>query len=132
MREARLERQQACGAGHRRVDGGDARVALGRDEQRFGERLGVARGCTGRALRSDDGVEDGDVVETLLLVIFGERVSASLLCQDVDDDGPVVVGSLVQRVLEGADVVAVDRPHVADAERFEEVAGLEHLAQRGA
>ena len=71
-------------------------------------------------------------METLLLVVFGERVSASLLCQDVDDDGPVVVGSLVQRVLEGAYVVAVDRPHVAHAERFEEVAGLEHLAQRGA
>ena len=70
-------------------------------------------------------------MEALLLVLLGRRVALALRGEDVDDDRPVELGGVAQRLLEAADVVAVERAAVADAERLEEDRRLEHLAQPG-
>ena len=71
-------------------------------------------------------------MEVLLVVVLGRRVAATLLGEDVDEDRAVVgqLDGVVERLLEGGDVVAVDRADVADAEGLEEGRRLEHLAHR--
>ena len=70
-------------------------------------------------------------MEALLVVVLGERVAAALLGDAVDDDGTFVGDGVAQHRLDAGDVVPVDRPDVADAERLEEVLRLDDLAERG-
>ena len=72
-------------------------------------------------------------MEVLLVVVLGRRVAAALLGDDVDDDRPLgrQLDGVAHGVLEGGDVVAVDRADVAHAERLEERRRLQDLAHRG-
>jgi len=129
--EAHLERQQPRGAGHRCGDGHEPRVGLGLLDDRVGERLGVAGGHGGR--RAHSGVEDGRVVEVLLVVVLGGWVAPSLLGEDVHHDG--TLGGELDGVAEGdlelLDVVTIDGADVAHAECFEERRRLQELAHGG-
>ena len=57
-----------------------------------------------------------------LVVVLSRRIAAALLCEDVHHDGAFSreLNSVLERMLERLDVVAVDRPDVTNAERFEE------------
>ena len=126
--ETLLERQQSGRAGHRRGDRDDALVVLGQLDDGLGERLRVPRGHgLGRA---DHRVEHRRVVEVLLVVVLGRRVAAALLGEHVDDDRALgrQLDGVAERRLELGDVVPVDRPDVAHAERLEERRWLEELA----
>ena len=94
-----------------------------------GEGLGVAGGH--RRRRAGDRVEDGGVVEALLVVVLGRLVAPALLGEDVDEDGLVELGRPAQGVLEQRDVVAVDGADVAHAQGLEEAAGAQDLPGRG-
>ena len=128
--EAGLERQQAGRSRHRRGDRDQPGVRLGLLDDRLGERLRVSR--RHRLRWSGHRVEHGSVVEVLLVVVLGRRVAATLLGEHVDDDRPLggQLHRVVQGVLELGDVVPVDRPDVAHAERLEERRRLEDLAHR--
>ena len=129
--EAVLERQEARRSRHRRGDRHEAWVGLGLLDDRLGERLGVARG---HGLgRPDERIEDRRVVEVLLVVVLGRRVTPTLLGEDVDEDRTVLrqLDGIVQRVLHLLDVVAVERADVAHAERLEERRRLQELAHTG-
>ena len=129
--EAILEREKSGGSGHRGRDGDDARVRFGFFEDGVGERLGVAGG--NRLGRTDRRVENGCVVEVLLVVILGGRIPLALLRQNVHDDGSLgrqVLG-VSESDLQVAHVVAVDRADVADSERFEERRRLQEFAHCG-
>jgi hypothetical protein len=54
------------------------------------------------------------------LVVLGRREATALLGEAVDQDRPVVAEGRVQRGLDGGDVVAVDRPDVAEPELLED------------
>jgi hypothetical protein len=90
---------------------------------------------TGRhGLRRPDGrVEHRRVVEVLLVVVLRRRVALPLLRHDVHDDRPLAreVDRVGERMLQRLDVVTVDRPDVAHAERLEERRRLQELAHRG-
>ena len=70
-----------------------------------------------------------DVVQVLDVVLLGRRVPPPLLGEHVDDDRARPLGRVGQRLLETADVVAVDRSDVADPERLEERVRGDDLAQ---
>ena len=129
--EPRLEGKKAGGAGHGGGDGHDAGVALGNGQQCLGERLGVARRRRPTLGRPRRRIEDGRVVQALLLVVLGERVALALAGDDVHGDGPVEGRRLAQDVLHLGDVVPVDRTDIAHAQCLEEVAGFEHLTEGG-
>ena len=71
-----------------------------------------------------------DVVEALDVVLFGGGVAAALLGEHVDDDRAVPLGGVGEGLLHVLDVVAVDRPGVAHAQRLEEGVRRHHVAQR--
>ena len=64
-------------------------------------------------------------------VELGRFVAASLLGEDVDDDGAVERLGIVEGRFDLADVVAVERAEVVDAEGLEERRRFEHLADGG-
>ena len=103
---------------------------LGRLDHRLAERLVYPLGAAHPAGGPVSGSNDRRVVQVLLVVVLGRRVAAALVGEDVDDDRPFVLGRVAQRVLHADDVVTVDRAGVANAERFEERDGLEHLAEQ--
>ncbi len=96
--------------------------------ERVGERLGVAGGD--RLRRPDQRVEDGRVVEVLLVVVLGGGVAPALLGEHVHEDRAFVgqLDRVAERVLHLLDVVAVERTDVAHAECLEERRRLEELA----
>ena len=130
IREARLERQQAGWARHRRRDGDEARIGLALLHDGIGEGLRVARRHGLR--RSGHRVEHRGVVQVLLVVVLCGWVAAALLGENVDDDRPVrrQLDGVAERLLELGDVVPVDGSDVANAERLEERRRLEELADR--
>ena len=126
-----LEREQTSRACHRGRDRDEPRFELGLLDDRFGERLRVP-GRHGLR-RTGDRVEHGRVVEVLLVVVLGRRVTAALLGEHVDDDRTFdgQLDGVAERLLELGDVVAVDGADVAHAERLEERRRLEELPHAG-
>ena len=108
------------------------------DGVRGGDAATVGRGGAADAApgRVADGVLERDrlgglhVVQALDVVLFGGGVAAALLGEHVDDDRAVPLGGVREGLLHVLDVVAVDRPGVADAQRLEEGVGRHHVAQR--
>ena len=90
--EALCEGQQAGGAGHGRGDGDQLGSGLALLDDGLGERRGVAGPGPSSSGRR--------VVQVLLVVVLGRRVALALLGEDVDDDGPVELGGVAQRLLE--------------------------------
>ena len=69
-------------------------------------------------------------MQALDLVLLRRRVAATLLREHMDDDGAVPLSGVGEGLLHVLDVVAVDRPGVADPQRLEERVRCHHLAQR--
>ncbi len=113
------ERQQTGGIGHRGCDRNDVIVGFTQLDDRLGERIGVA-----------PRFELGGVVHVLDVVVLGGGVPSTLGREDMQDDGTFELCRIDQGLLEGWNVVSVERSHVADAELFEEGFGLEGLTDR--
>ena len=109
------------GVGVRR---GDA-AAVGR-----GGAADAAAGRVAHGVLERDRLGRLDVVQALNVVLFGGGVATALLREHVDDDRAVPFGGVGEGLLHVVDVVAVDRPGVADAERLEEGVRRHHVAQR--
>jgi hypothetical protein len=131
VREADLERDQPGRSCHRSRDRNQLGVGLGLLDDGLRERLRVPGGHGLR--RADRGIEDGGVVQVLLVVVLRRRVAATLLGEDVHQDRALrgELDSVVQRALELLDVVPVDGTGVTDAQRLEERRGLQELANGG-
>ena len=71
-----------------------------------------------------------EVVEPLDVVVLGRRVASTLLGEQVHDNGPAPFRGVGQGLLHPGDVVPIDRPRVADAQRLEEGVRGDHLAER--
>ena len=71
------------------------------------------------------------VVEVLFVVVLGRRVAVSFARENVNDDGAVVFGCVLERGLELSYVVPVYGARVANAERLEECRWFPHLAHGG-
>ncbi len=103
---------------------------LGRLDHRLAERLRVSLGRGPPERRPAERVEHRRVVQVLLVVVLGRRITATLVGQYVHDDRSVVLGGIAERVLHAGDVVTVDRAGVANAQRLEERDRLEDLAEQ--
>ena len=102
---------------------------LGLLDQRLGERLRCTTVAAGASAARSAGSNAGDVVQALLVVVLGRRVAPALLGEHVHDDRALELGAL-RSAARALDVVAVDRPDVAHAERLEERRRLEHSRTR--
>ena len=109
------ERQQPRRAGHPGRYGDDVGVVFRQLQERVREGVGVrgrdACGCDTRRA-----VERADVVQPLLVVVFGGRVAVPFLGDDVHDDGPRLCRRVGERSLQRGDVVTVDRTGVPEPE----------------
>ena len=121
----RSELDEAGAVGHRGGDGDDLAVMVGKGGQGLAEDLGVGRGGDGGGLSRLSRVL-AEAVEFVGLCHRG-GVAAPLLSDDVQDDGLFLGLEELKGADKERDVVAVDRPEVAQPEILKNDTGQKDL-----
>ena len=120
---------EAGAARHRGVDRDDAFVAFGLGDQSLGEHRRIAwRRRLGLRLCAGDHVERADAVQ-LVGGALGRRIAMALLGHHVDQDRALArVAHVLEHRQQVAEIVAVDRADIVEAQLFEQGAAGDQAA----
>ncbi len=124
--EAPGELADAGRLAHRRRDHHDVVALLAQTDEFLAEHTRPAAAGT-RPGQPGERVEAAGLMHLVGLVVLGRRVAVALARDAVDDHRPAEAAGQAQRVLDGGDVVAVDRSEVLQAEILEHALRLQHV-----